>query len=67
MSPVRPSRYRSAVAQTQEQRDERWAQLDELTERAAKTDERIETLKQDIAEFKEYLTQVQRRLAAHCH
>ena len=62
---MQTSRYRSTVAPTQAQLERFDVQMAELRERAAKTDERIETLLRDLAKLERHLTQVKLRLLAH--
>jgi uncharacterized coiled-coil protein SlyX len=49
-----------------EERDDIWAQLDDLEKRAAETDKRIEERKEAIARLIERLERLQRRLLRYC-
>lgn len=55
----------SDMGVTPEQLAEIERELDELIEKAAKTDERIDAVKEEAAEAKEQVAEIQRRLRKH--
>jgi hypothetical protein len=51
---------------TAEEREQIWAQFDDLKKRAAETDKRIEERKENIALLIERLERIQKRLLRYC-